>query len=87
MQLYQKDLESCFNAAYNFDKAYVGILFAVPNQEPELQISLVESMDTKLKYFKDNYTDDLVHKHNTEVRVIGLSFGNSLDDIAMSLDY
>lgn len=87
MQLYQKDLESCFNAAYNFDKAYVGVLLTLPNQEPELQISLVESMDTKLKYFKDNYTDELVHKHDPEVRVIGLSFGNSLDDIAMSLDY
>lgn len=87
MQLHQKDLESCFNAAYNFDKAYVGVLFATSNQEPELQVSLVESMDTKLKYFKDNYTNDLVYKHNTEVRVIGLSFGNSLDDIAMSLDY
>lgn len=39
MQLYQKDLESCFNAAYKFDKAYVGVLLTLPNQEPELQIS------------------------------------------------
>lgn len=87
MELKYKDLESCFNAAYNFDKAYVGVLFTLPNQHDELQVSLTESKETKLQYFKDNYTDELVHKHNPDVRVIGLSFGNSIDDIAMSLDF
>lgn len=47
------------------------IKLKMPNQEePEIIMNYNKSIDTKLKYYQKTYTDDLVHKNNSDIQII-----------------
>ena len=51
----------------------VGIKLKMPNQkEPEIILNYNSSIDAKLKYYLDTYDDNLVHKNNSEIRIIDM---------------
>lgn len=47
------------------------IKLKMPNQEePEIIMNYNKSIDTKLEYYQKTYTDDLVHKNNSDIQII-----------------
>ena len=51
----------------------VGIKLKMPNQEePEIILNYNSSIDAKLKYYLDTYDDNLVHKNNSEIKIIDM---------------
>lgn len=51
----------------------IGIKLKMPNQkEPEIILNYNSSIDAKLKYYLDTYDDNLVHKNNSEIRIIDM---------------
>lgn len=38
---------------------------------PELIVNPYENLEAKLKYWKTAYTNDLEHKHNKEIKIVG----------------
>lgn len=47
------------------------IKLKMPNQEePEIIMNYNKSIDTKLEYYHKTYTDDLVHKNNSDIQII-----------------
>ena len=51
----------------------IGIKLKMPNQkEPEIILNYNSSIDAKLKYYLDTYDDNLVHKNNSEIRIIDI---------------
>ena len=72
----QLNLELCFNGAKGHNSKYVGILIRTPMSEEVIVINN-KDFDTKLEYYKNAYTDELKLKANSEVEIIGFTFGNS----------
>lgn len=49
------------------------IKLKMPNQEePEIIMNYNKSIDTKLEYYQKTYTDDLVHKNNSDIQIIDI---------------
>ena len=49
----------------------IAIKLQIPNQEkPEIIMNYNASIDTKLKYYIETYDDNLIHKNNSEIRII-----------------
>lgn len=49
----------------------IAIKLQISNQEkPEIIMNYNASIDTKLKYYIETYDDNLIHKNNSEIRII-----------------
>lgn len=47
------------------------IKLKMPNQEePEIIMNYNKSIDAKLEYYQKTYTDDLIHKNNSDIQII-----------------
>lgn len=87
MSLTLENLQNCFSAAHLTETAYVGIKLKLPNKVNELQVIEYGSFNDKFHYYEEVYNENLTLKVNPEVKVVGFTHGNSLDDIAMDLDF
>jgi len=83
-----QDLERVIQSAYNENHEYMAVLISLPGQEePELITNKIGSMKSKLKYYKDNYNDDLTLKHNPNVKIVGYVSSYSLEGLGILLDF
>jgi hypothetical protein len=86
MELKMKDLINCFNTANEQQFNWVAILVKNINSEgEELIINPYVNFDDKLEYYQKAYTDDLVLKTYDGIRIVGFTFGNTLEDIENQL--
>jgi hypothetical protein len=86
MELKMRDLINCFNTANEQQFNWVAILVKNINSEgEELIINPYVNFDDKLEYYQKAYTDDLVLKTYDGIRIVGFTFGNTLEDIENQL--
>lgn len=80
------NLQNLFSSAKKANAKYVGIKVLLPDsKEPEIIINPFNNFDSKLEYYEKTYTDDLRHKHDLQVEIIGFTYGNSFADIEKDL--
>lgn len=80
----QRNLEACFNGARETNSKYVGVLIKTPESE-KVVICGRQDFDHEENFYKENYTDDLRHKHASDLEIIGFTFGNSYSVIEYDL--
>lgn len=86
MNLYYSYLKNCFTSAIEKGYKYVGLLIKMPNTStPEIIIVQRENFDSKLEYIKDTYNNDLKHRSNDEIAIIGFTYDNTFDGIEEQL--
>ena len=70
-----KDLETLFTKAKE-EGLDIAIEVTVEGQEDtEVIMNRNASIENKLAYYKETYNEDLTHKNNANVRIIGVSMG------------
>jgi hypothetical protein len=75
-------LERCFSVAKETNEKFIGVLIEMQGfEKPELIINESENFDSKLAYYKKAYNEDLTLKTFSGIRIIGYSFGSSLNDV------
>jgi hypothetical protein len=75
-------LERCFSVAKETNQKFIGVLIEMQGfEKPELIINESENFDSKLAYYKKAYNEDLTLKTFSGIRIIGYSFGSSLNDV------
>lgn len=78
------ELESIFTKAKNTKFEYIGVKVKTPISE-EIIIFNADYFDSKLNYYKENYTENLELKHSSSVRIVDCDYGVDFDDIEISL--
>lgn len=79
-------LERCFRTASHQGKRYVAVLIRMEGfPRPEIIINENENIDTKFSYYKKAYTEDLVLKTFSGIRIIGFTFGDSFAELEKDL--
>lgn len=88
-QLTKYNLEYCFSQALNSSAKYIGVMIQVPHATaPEVIINPRSNFPAKLKYYSENYNENLEHNHDSRVKIIGLTYGDDFDEIENDfLDY
>lgn len=78
-----KVVEDTFNRAREAGAKYVCVAIEMEGWNmPELIINPIENMEGKLLYYKRTYrSEDCVHKHSPGIRIFGVSYGHSSDDL------
>jgi hypothetical protein len=86
MELKMKNLINCFNTTNEQQFNWVAVLVKNINSEgEELIINPYVNFDDKLEYYQKAYTDDLVLKTYNGIKIVGFTFGNTLEDIENQL--
>lgn len=82
MELTMKNLDKCFNGAYNEEAKYIGVLIAIKQQHTyKTVIVSVDSFPSEQKFLRETYNDDLTHKYSEGLRIVGFTHANSFAEI------
>ena len=86
MELTIKNLEYCFNKALNHNAKYLGIKVQLEERFCS-QIIINERNNFRFKwgYYAETYNEDLTHKHNEKIKIIGFTYGNTFEEIERDL--
>lgn len=75
-------LERKFRAAAEAGHNYVAIKVKMAKfPYDEVIINPIGNMEAKLNYYKNTYTEDLEHKFSEGIRIVGVAFGDTFEDI------
>ncbi|MBZ9622960.1 hypothetical protein G9F71_008840 [Clostridium sp. FP2] len=82
MSLTKRNLEMTFENAVNTNALYVGVKISTAGSlAPEVIINPKDNFNDKLEYYREKYDEDLVLKSYSGIKIIGLTFANSYEDI------
>ncbi|MBU3186528.1 hypothetical protein [Clostridium estertheticum] len=82
MSLTKRNLEGTFENAVNTNALFVGVKISTRGSiADEVIINPRDNFNDKLNYYRKSYDEDLVLKTYSGIKIIGLTFGNSYDDI------
>jgi hypothetical protein len=71
-------IENFFNGANEF----VGVQLTIPNTSGyEVIINPKENFKEKLAYYKKTYTEDGVHKHVPQIRIVNYASGDTFQEV------
>lgn len=65
---------------------YIGIEIKKGNEEPDFIINKYKSIDNKINYYMENYTDDLTLKDCKDIRIIKISYEEKPNDLIKNLE-
>ena len=86
MELTIKNLEYCFNKALNHNAKYLGIKVQLEDKSySEVIINERKNFGFKWGYYAETYNEDLTHKHNEKIKIIGFTYGNTFEEIERDL--
>jgi len=86
MGLSMVDIEECFKEARLNKSEYIGVMIEMDGfPEPEVIINPCDNFDAKLAYYKKAYSDSLVLKTFSGIRIRDIAFGDSYDEIEIAL--
>ena len=86
MSLTMDNLIQNFNCAKKHDSPYVAVLIAMEGfPKAEIIINQAENIDTKLEYYQKTYDENLNHKFAKGIKIVGMTHGDSFDDIEFDL--
>ena len=81
-----KSLENCFNGAIKNNANYLGVKVQLEDRSySEVIINERRNFDFKWDYYTKAYNEDLIHKHNEKIKIIGFTYGNTFEDIERDL--
>ena len=87
MELTMKDLKQCFKDAKRTKALFIGVKISTRGSAgAEVIINPSENFAAKLKYYKENYTDDLVLKKYDGIQIIDCAFGDCFDQIECAFE-
>lgn len=81
MELTIKNLENCFNGAIENNANYIGIKIQINEIFCSYVITNRKGFGFELDFCKENYNEDLTHKHNKKIKIIGFTYGDTFEDI------
>lgn len=83
------NLDYCFSNAITSGAKYIGLMVQLPHATaPEVIINPRSNFTSKLKYYHENYNENLEHNHDSKVKIIGITYGDDFEEIeADFLDY
>ena len=88
MELTMQDLETCFLKAEEYQCLYIGVRIKMKGfKEPELIITPSDNFNKKLEYYKKEFNDDLILKNDKNIKIVGFTYGDYLDNIEADLIY
>lgn len=74
--------------AKTFKARYFAIAVSIPNLEkPEIIVNPLENIEEKMNYYLSNYDDELKLIHNPAIQIVGITFGDSFEEIEKDLIY
>jgi hypothetical protein len=86
LELKMEHLEHTFNMAKKSGERFVAIVVEMEGfEDSEVIINPLENVDAKLDYYKKTYGSDLTHKFSKGIRIIGMTYGNSYEEIYNNL--
>lgn len=86
MKLTIGNLEKCFYQASLEDKKYVAVLIEMEGfPKPEIIVNQNENIDSKFEYYSKTYDENLNHKLAKGIKIIGFTYGDSLEEIEEAL--
>jgi hypothetical protein len=81
-EILMEKLENCFERAIATGAKYIAVMVAMDSlPEPEIIINPAENIQGKLEYYKYAYNDNLTLKSYDRIRIVGFTFGNSIDEM------
>lgn len=66
---------------------YLAVEVSIADTSVEYIVIRRQDYSTKLKYYKNAYTEELALKTNNNVRITDVAYGNTFDDIERNLMY
>lgn len=85
-ELKMEHLINNFNAAWENDASFVGVLIFIPGQAShEVIINSAPSFAKKLAYYKEKYDDNLNMKNGSGIKIVGFTYGDSFSEIEKDL--
>lgn len=75
---FKEQMMQCFQNALKYNQQFIAVVVELPEGNEELIINRRASIMDKIKYYDENYDDNLVKKDNSNVRIVTFTSGNSL---------
>lgn len=84
-----ENLKLAVNGAVRHNASYFGVkVLNETNGQTELIVNTVNNMlNGKLDYYLNVYNENLELKNNTNIKIIGFTFANLIEDIRKDLSY
>ncbi|MHB8034694.1 hypothetical protein CF069_12295 [Clostridium botulinum] len=77
-----KKLEKFFCKARENNIKYIGIIIKMSGfNKPEIIINPNVNLNSKFNYYKKTYDENLNHKFAKDIKIVGVSIGNSFQEI------
>jgi len=86
MGLNMNHLEEYFRIAMNKNMKYIGVkieMYGFP--KAEIIINENANFQSKLEYYKKSYNDDLTLKTFNGIKIVGITYGNTFEEIEEGL--
>lgn len=82
----KQNVEICFEQAKKYGARYIGVIVETEGHEgPEIIINPLENFDKKLEYYKNAYTDNMVLKTYSGIRITAIQYANTFEQLECSL--
>lgn len=75
---FKEQMMQCFHNALKYNQQFIAVVIELPEGNEELIINRRASIMDKIRYYDENYDDDLVKKNNPNIRIVTFTSGNSL---------
>lgn len=75
---FKEQMMQCFQNALKYNQQFIAVVVELPEGNEELIINRRASIMEKIKYYDENYDDDLIKKNNPNIRIVTFTSGNSL---------
>lgn len=75
---FKEQMMQCFQNALKYNQQFIAVVVELPEGNEELIINRRASIMDKIRYYDENYDDDLVKKNNPNIRIVTFTSGNSL---------
>ena len=75
---FKEQMIQCFQNALKYNQQFIAVVVQLPNGCEELIVNRRASIIDKIKYYDENYNDDLEKIGCPEIRIVTFTSGNSL---------
>lgn len=75
---FKEQMMQCFQNALKYNQQFIAVVVELPEGNEELIVNRRASIMDKIRYYDENYDDDLIKKNNPNIRIVTFTSGNSL---------
>lgn len=82
MELTLENLRNVIEGAITYNNNYIGVAIQMKDMpEREIIINPNDNFEDKLNYYTKAYNEDLTLKANPDIKIVGITFGDSFEEI------